>query len=324
MGDQAANDYERFANRSERLFNAFDAPMMQTAAPSMAALIAKVLPNPALIKDMGPHQTLERALAHQFKDSPLAQLFGRYATYVGGSPKNAPAILSLIAHAEASGVWRVDGGFHALPRAIEALAKERGATLTYGADVRAIDTQDGRFTVKTDTQAFTAEQIVFNGDPRALQTGSLGTKLKPAVPKTAVEPRSLSAAVLSFAAKVKGPALSHHTVFFADEPNAEFDAIALGQLPSDATLYVCAEDHGTIAQDTKQRFEIILNAPAGLTLNSQEKQACLTHILRRLSQFGLSFDPEPTVETLTLPQHFDQMFPASQGSLYGRSPNAMT
>ncbi|CAN0602645.1 unnamed protein product, partial [Ectocarpus sp. 12 AP-2014] len=137
-------------------------------------------------------------------------------------------------------------------------------------------------------------------------------------------PRSLSAAVLSFAAKISGPALSHHTVFFGDVPNAEFDALARGHMPSDATLYVCAEDHGTTSADTQQRFEIILNAPAGLFLNSQEKYSCLTHILRRLSHFGLSFDPEPTVDNLTLPNDFDQMFPASQGALYGRSPNAMT
>ena len=322
FGDGAANDYQRFADRSERLFNAFDAPMMQAAAPSMAALIAKTLPNPALIKDMSPHLTLERALARQFKDSRLAQLFVRYATYVGGSPKNTPALLSLIAHAEAAGVWRVEGGFHALPRAIETLAKSRGAAFTYNADVQAIERRDTIFTVTTATGTFTADQVVFNGDPRALSTGKLGAGLAKAVPQTAVEPRSLSAAVLAFAAKASGAKLAHHTVFFSNTPNAEFDALAQGHLPTDATLYVCTDTHGAPTENT--RFEIILNAPAGLTTNAQERRSCLTHILRRLNHFGLTFDPEPTLKDLTLPNDFDQMFPASQGALYGRSPNAMT
>ena len=108
----------------------------------------------------------------QFKDPRLAQLFGRYATYVGGSPKDSPAILSLIAHAEASGVWRVDGGLHALPRAIEALAKARGALFHYGTEVETIAQSGGGFTVTAKDQAFTADQIVFNGDPRALNTGT--------------------------------------------------------------------------------------------------------------------------------------------------------
>ena len=324
FGAQAAQDYQRFADRSHRLFNAFDAPMMQAAAPSMAGLVAKVLPRPALIKDMAPHQSMERALASQFQDPRLAQLFGRYATYVGGSPKDAPAILSLIAHAEAAGVWRVEGGFHKLPQAIEALAQKFGASFSYNADVRTIQKHSTAFTVTTQTETYSADRIVFNGDPRALTTGNLGPELVNSVSKSAVEPRSLSAAVLSFAARPSGLELSHHTVFFGDEPNAEFDVLAKGQLPSDATLYVCAEDHGTAKSNALQRFEIILNAPPGLTLNSQEKLACLTRILQRLSHFGLTFDPEPKTSDLTLPSDFDQMFPASQGSLYGRSPNAMT
>lgn len=323
FGEDAAKDYARFAERTRRLFTAFDVPMMQAATPSLGAMIARVVPRPALIKDMTPHLTLEHALNRQFKDPRLAQLFARYATYVGGSPKDTPAILSLIAHAEAAGVWRIEGGFHALPRAIEALAKKRGATFSYNKDVQSITKQGIAFQVSTGDKTFTADQIVFNGDPRALSTGALGPELKAAIPQNAINPRSLSAAVLSFAARVSGPELSHHTVFFGDTPNAEFDALKTGMMPTDATLYVCAEDHGTTQPDAKQRFEVILNAPAGLTHNPMEKQQCLTHILQRLNHFGVSFDPEPTVNALTLPADFDQMFPASQGSLYGRSPAGM-
>ena len=324
MGTTAAHDYARFAARTERLFDAFDAPMMQTATPSIAALIARVLPRPALISDMAPLLTLEGALKRQFKDPRLAQLFSRYATYVGGSPKNTPALLSLIAEAEARGVWRIEGGFYALPCAIESLAKQRGAVFEYDTDAHRIEKSGTEFTITTTHEAFTADHIVFNGDPRALRTGALGAGVKSAVPAIATDPRSLSAAVLSFAARAHGPALSHHTVFFGDVAGAEFDALAEGALPGDATLYVCAEDHHSPQPGGMQRFEIILNAPAGLILDTLEKQQCLTHILRRLSQFGLTFDPTPNVNNLTLPSDFDQMFPASQGALYGRSPAGMT
>ncbi|NNE87972.1 MAG: phytoene desaturase [Silicimonas sp.] len=325
LGDDAARDYARFAKLSERLFKAFDAPMMQAATPSMATLTAKVLSRTGLIKDMTPHMSLDRALSRHFKDPRLAQLFGRYATYVGGSPKGSPAILSLIAHAEAAGVWRVEGGFHTLPRAIEALATRRGASFLYGTDVQDVKKEGADFVVNTQYETFTANQIVFNGDPRALQTGALGADLKSAVAQKSVEPRSLSAAVLSFAARATGPSLAHHTVFFGDTPNAEFDALHEGRLPTDATLYVCAEDQGCIHPNTtEERFEIILNAPAGLTQTVQEKHACLTYILQRLRQFGLTFDPIPKADALTMPADFDQMFPASQGALYGRSPAGMT
>jgi 1-hydroxycarotenoid 3,4-desaturase len=40
-------------------------------------------------------------------DPRLQQLFGRYATYCGGSPWLAPATLMLVAHVEQQGVWSV-------------------------------------------------------------------------------------------------------------------------------------------------------------------------------------------------------------------------
>jgi 1-hydroxycarotenoid 3,4-desaturase len=296
---------------------------MQAARPSRTALTANVLSRPSLLKDMTPLLSLERALHRHFQDPRLAQLFARYATYVGGSPKDSPAILSLISHAEAAGVWKVGGGFHALPRAIEYLAKSHGAAFHYDTDVQELTQSAEGFEVHTETETYATSHVVFNGDPRALQTGTLGRQVSHAISKDAVEPRSLSAAVLSFSARVSGPDLAHHTVFFGDSPNAEFDALRKGKMPTDATLYICAEDQDAQTENQEGRFEIILNAPPGLTHTSEEKLACLTHILQRLGQFGLTFDPAPTPDALTMPMDFDQMFPASQGSLYGRSPAGM-
>jgi 1-hydroxycarotenoid 3,4-desaturase len=51
-----------------------------------------------------PFSTLWSALGEHFSDPRLRQLFGRYATYVGSSPLQAPATLMLIAHVEQEGV----------------------------------------------------------------------------------------------------------------------------------------------------------------------------------------------------------------------------
>ena len=60
------------------------------------------------------HRTMWRALEGAFRDPRLRQLFGRYATYCGTSPFAAPATLNLIAHVEALGVHRVEGGMSQL------------------------------------------------------------------------------------------------------------------------------------------------------------------------------------------------------------------
>jgi 1-hydroxycarotenoid 3,4-desaturase len=321
FGPRAANEFAGFQARANRLFDAFDAPMMRHPAPQPFGLAKEVMRQPRLMLDMAPHQSLHRLLRTSFSDPKLVQLFGRYATYVGGSPYLSSAILSLIWQAEAAGVWAVDGGMHRVAQTLEALAKARGAAFHYNAPATRIIKQGGKVTgVETPAGQFAADVIVFNGDPRAMQIGLLGEPAKTAVPAVAVSPRSLSAHVHAFAATPIGVPLAHHTVFFATDERAEFDALATGKVPDDATLYICAQDY---PKPGHQRFEIIRNAPPDITQSSEELAQCQTQTFDRLKQFGLTFGPKPGPGALTAPQDFATLFPASQGSLYGRSPHGM-
>ena len=324
FGDRAAAEFAAFSARAKRLFTAFDGPMMQTDAPDALALSRRVLRQPALIRDMAPHRTLAGLLRGAFSDPRLAQLFGRYATYVGGSPYASPAILSLIWQAEAQGVWTVKGGMHRLAQVLAELAEKRGAVFHYDTPARRITRQQGRINgVQTDEAHIPADVVLFNGDPRALATGLLGEHASKAVRPDHVSPRSLSAYVHAFAARPTGLPLAHHTVFFGHDPRAEFRALANGQMPTDATLYLCAQDHADAAPDALQRFEIIMNGPPVPRPATEEVRPCQTQIFNRLRGFGLTFSPTPGPETLTTPAGFDALFPASQGSLYGRSPHGM-
>ena len=321
FGPQAADEFQRFSARAKRLFEAFDAPMMQHPAPQPLGLAAEIIRQPKLLFDMARHQSLHRLLQSSFSDPRLVQLFGRYATYVGGSPYLSPAILSLIWEAEAAGVWAVEGGMHKVAAAIAQLAQKRGATFHYNAPATRIVKQGGRVTgVETPAGHFEADTIIFNGDPRALQIGLLGEPATHAVAETATDPRSLSAHVHAFAAAPHGVPLAHHTIFFAHDERAEFDALAAGKVPDDATLYVCAQDYPTAGN---QRFEIIRNAPPDVTQTTKDLALCQTQTFQRLKQFGLTFGPTPGPEALTAPQDFATLFPASLGSLYGRTPHGM-
>ncbi len=325
FGPKAGQQFEAFSARAKRLFAAFDAPMMQTAEPDQVAVTKTVLRNPRLIPDMAPHRTMAGLLKSTFSDPRLAQLFGRYATYVGGSPYASPAILSLIWQAEARGVWSVNGGMHNLAQTVAKLAKARGATFHYNTTATRITRQNGQISgVQTMDGHFAADTVLFNGDPRALETGLLGEGVKQAVTRHNTDPRSLSAYVHAFAAVPDGVDLAHHTVFFGHNPKAEFAALAKGEMPADATLYLCAQDHGQVAPNAMQRFEIIMNGPPKPRDPDKEKPPCQTQVFNRFRDFGLQFSPTPGPDTLTTPQEFDSLFPASLGSLYGRSPHGLT
>ena len=315
-----------FSAKAAALFEAFDLPMMRAAEPRLGALAVRVLATPALWPALAPMKTLATSLAAQFHDPRLRQLFGRYATYVGGSPYRSPAVLGLIWHAESSGVWSVEGGMHRLAAAMASVAEGLGARMVYDAEAVRIEAQDDRVVAVhlADGARLAADSVVFNGDPRALATGLLGETPKTALPRAATEPRSLSAYVWSFAAKPTGPDLTHHNVFFGADPRREFDPIAGGNLPEDPTLYICAQDRGAGARpEGQERFEIIMNGAPTDGRASEEPDLCRTRTFQGLARFGLQFDPLPGMEALTTPRGFDRLFPASQGSLYGRSPHGL-
>src|SRR6056297_3833004 len=325
-GPTARTEFTNFAQRAARLFDGFRDPMMLRPEPRLSALTLHVLRNPRLIQDMGVGQTLGHLLKNSFTDPRLRQLFGRYATYVGGSPDRSPALLSLIWRAEEHGVWRVEGGMHRLAAALAEMAEGLGAEVRYATPAARIERQGGRAAavVTGDGKRIAADEIVFAGDPRALALGLLGPGVAEAVPRRAVEPRSLSARVWSFASNPRGADLLHHNVFFGADNRSEFGPIAAGRPPVDPTLYICAEDRGANSTPPAiERFEIIENAaPVGGA--TEEAATCRTRVFRTLSQRGLSFDPEPGLDALTTPEGFETLFPGSAGSLYGLSPHGPT
>lgn len=324
-GARAEREFRRFTDRARRLYEAFEGPVMLAQKPSLPALTAHVLKNPALIPAMAPGRSLAASLSAQFSDPRLRQLFGRYATYVGGSPYLSPAVLGLIWHSEASGVWRVDGGMHKLAQAMQRLAQDRGARFQFNARAARIEQQDGQVCAVhlEDGTRIPADLIVFNGDPKALVDGHFGNAPATAVPRKGVEARSLSAFVWGFAATPAGVELAHHNVFFCADPKREFDDLAAGRMPEDGTLYVCAQDRGGDTPTGPERFEIILNGPPGHPSTPEDAYRCRTHTFETLARMGLRFSPTPDITALTMPGDFDRAFPASDGSLYGLSPHGM-
>lgn len=327
-GRKAEAQFTDFCHRCRALFAAFDAPMMRAAEPRQSALTAHVLRHPHLIGKMAPLSTMAAMLRRQFDDPRLAQLFGRYATYVGGSPLRSPAVLALIWQSEAAGVWVVKGGMHRLAGAMAELATAQGVTFRLNTHVDRIEVQSGRATgvVLEGGARLPAEVVVFNGDPRALAIGALGRAVAQVAPVTLRAARSHSARVHSFAARVSGPEIAHHNVFFGDTPWSEFRDLAARRIPEDPTLYLCAEDRGQgHVPPALERFEMIANAPATDAGCEDEKELSQWHrkIMQRMATFGIAFTPTPGTDTITTPEMFADLFPQSAGALYGQSPHGL-
>ncbi len=325
-GAQAARDFDAFSARARRLFETLEGPVMRASDPKPLSVASAVLGNaPRLLRDMAPLRSLASLLERSFTEPKLRQLFGRYATYVGGSPYLSPAILALIWHAEASGVARVTGGMGAIAKCIEGLCKARGVIFRYNTMAETILTKSGRVTgiALPEGEVIETDTVLFNGDPAALAAGLVGAAARSATPARTRAQRSLSAWVWTFAADPGAGKLPHHSVVFNDDYRREFDDLfRLGRLPQDPTLYVCAQG----GQPGAERFQVLMNAPATgdvSTPSEQEIRQCETRVFKRLAEAGLPLKAPTAENALTTPWDFDQLFPGTGGALYGTNPHSM-
>ena len=328
-GASEATGFLRFHAATAALYAAFEGPVMHAPKPDIVAIFKAAISSPKLWPALSPGVSLDQFIARYFRDPRLRQLFGRYATYVGGRPSHSPAVLALIWQAEARGVWAVQGGMHRLALSLADLAERKGVKLQYGTPVKRILRLGGRVSgvQLADGRNIASPNVVFNGDPSALTMGLLGDGPQNALPRTATAPRSLSAQVWSFAAELGGPIaadLVHHNIFFCANPATEFGPIGAGDVPTDQTIYLCAEDRATQTLPVgRERIEIVLNAAAiarARTHDLKEALHCRTKTQHHLARMGLTFQTAPDLSALTTPHDLARLFPGSMGAIYGRSP----
>jgi len=324
-GRSDAEGFKAFSADAKRIFDVLRRPFICATAPSMTSLLRN-----AGFRDLmaiRPFQTLWKALGEYFSDPRLQQLFGRYATYCGSSPFDAPATLMLVAHVESSGVWLVDGGMYRLASAMSGIAARRGVQFRYDIDVSNIIVESGRATgvQLSNGERIEAGSVVVTADVAALAQGLLGfgaARTAAAIPDKA---RSLSAMTWSCVAPASGFPLLRHTVFFSRDYRNEFDSIVgRRQMPSEPTVYVCAQDrNGSPATDNSpERLFILANAPAigdRHRFEPAEIDQCAKRTFGMLERCGLTIAMTPELTEITTPTDFNRMFPGTGGALYGRS-----
>lgn len=282
-----------------------------------------------------PLRTMQQAIEGHVRSPHLRQLLGRFATYVGGSPYEAPATLNVIAHVELTGgVWYPRGGIYAIAEAMARLAAELGVEIYTDTPVEQLVVENGRITgiQLSNGQTVEAAAVIANVD--------VATTYQRLLPDTAVSRRRLqklsqqepscSGFVLLLGvetADLPGPTLAHHNIFFSQNYQREFEQIfKQGQPPDDPTIYlaITSKSDPQDAPPGCENWFILVNAPA---LDERydwqaNKLAYGERVLAKLADHGLAINGRIHHQTILTPHDLAAQTGAWRGALYGASANS--
>ena len=320
--------YLRFLAYAARLHRITGPVFVYDEPPTPARLLRLPLWD---VLRVDPWLTMDQAIRRHVRSPHLRQLLGRFATYVGASPYQAPATLSVIAHVELTGgVWYPQGGVYAIAAALARLAQELGVEIRTGCAVAAIDVRNGRahgVTLASGEQ-LAARAVIANVDvttvyqrllPAAIATPARRQRL------AAVE-SSCSGYVLLLGVEGEHPQLAHHNIFFPPDYRREFDDIfRRGVPPDDPTVYVAItskSDPGHAPAGCENWFVLVNAPPVGKEFDwTSQEAAYRQRVFATLKQHGLDIGPKVRYAQALTPVDLAASTGAWRGALYGFSSN---
>jgi phytoene desaturase len=235
---------------------------------------------PRLLSLLGTR--LQSFAATRFRDPVLRQILGYPAVFLGTDPRSAPAMYHLMSALDLDeGVSYPQGGFWRVVERIADLARAAGVTIVTEADVTAIRTRDSRGgRVASGIEWRDADGILHREDADIVVSGAdlhhTETRLLPpelrTYPESWWERRTSGPGAVLVMLGVRGalPELPHHSLFFTDDWDANFDAIFGDHpaIPSPASTYVCrpsATDE-TVAPPDHENLFVLVPIPADTDL----------------------------------------------------------
>ncbi len=337
LGAKAGNAWHSIMQRAEVMWDISRVPFVQSELTSIWSLLKR---RDLLwgIRQIAPFKTLRKVTSEYTQDPHLQKIIDRYATYTGSDPREAPAALLTIAFVESSfGAWHIAGGIGQLSIALEDRCRLLNVDIHFNSDVTAITTQSEVVTGITlaNGDFVSADIVVANADAEIVYQQLLDSTVKSANS----ERKKLKRAEKSLAgfslllgldnSKVVGtpPILKHHSIYFPENYDAEFDEIFTQRIPvDDPTIYICApNDPLMVKGENKESWFVLVNAPRHDPDNGCDWSVggaeYAEKIIAKLDALGLQVSERLEVMDFRTPRDLENTTKAPGGSIYGTASN---
>ncbi|WP_168705885.1 phytoene desaturase family protein [Gordonia paraffinivorans] len=335
LGPGSGAQWTSFLRRAEQIWDVTHGPFLES--PMSVRTMIGGIATPRDVRAVAPWRSLRGLGSDHLRDSRLAMLLDRYATYTGSDPRRAPAALASVPWAEqAWGSWYVRGGLGRIATAMHDRFVELGGTVELGVEVARVSTdRTGRVdgVVTADGSTRPADVVVANADARQVYDRLLPRRAArlPRVLLRRSTP-SLSGFVLLLALDDPPADQPHHHVLFAEDYDEEFDAVFGFNGPprpvARPTVYISAPDDPEIVPGpgTGSWF-VLVNAPRhdpghGVDWDAEGlAEGYADQIMQVMADRGLDVRDRVRHRIIVSPADLERRTMTPGGSIYGSSSN---
>lgn len=334
FGDNAALQWDHMMRRATSMWDVSREPFIESELRSPFSLLKRV----TLLRDLfviAPWKSLREFANEELADQRLRFILDRYATYSGSDPRKAPAVLASIAYVEESfGAWHITGGVGTLAKVVHQRCIDVGVKFYFNSPVKEIRVDKGvaRGICLPDGTFVSADSVIANADAGLTYNHLIkgNTRKLRRVRKNLkqAEPSIAGFSLLLGLRKDGTEPLSHHTILFPQDYDAEFDAIFTKKLPVEKpTIYICApHDEHMVKDSSLESWSVLVNAPHhGVTgFNWDDETFVRTYansIIDQIEARGIPVRDRLESLTIRTPADLERSVNAPGGSIYGTSSN---
>ncbi|MFX1510653.1 MAG: phytoene desaturase family protein [Promethearchaeota archaeon] len=259
-----------------------------------------------------------------FKSDRARKILEYPIVFLGGNPKNTPALYSIISHIDYNlGVWYPKGGIGKIPESLMKLAQEQGADIKFGVKARHIDIDKrNAHKVQTTQGEFETDLVVVNADYPYTEIELLDSEYQ-TYPAKYWESKVIapSAFVVYLGVDRKLDQLTHHNVFLEYDWVQHFDQIFEDPAwPDKPAYYVCCPSRydPLVAPKGKENIFITVPVSPGIEDTPKIREAYLNKIISHMEKLiGERFNDSISIKRTFSLNDFSTDYNAYKGTAVG-------
>ncbi|RFS13481.1 NAD(P)/FAD-dependent oxidoreductase [Emticicia sp. C21] len=265
-----------------------------------------------------------------FKNRRLLQLMEFPILFLGATPKDTPALYSLMNYAEiALGTWYPMGGMHEIIKAMVKLAEEKGVIIKLNEEVKKIEVADKTARkVVTANGEYEADIVIGGADYHHIESKLLDEAHRN-YSESYWQSRTMAPSSLLFYVGIdyKVDKLLHHNLFFDEDFDVHADEIYTHpQWPSKPLFYVSApsKTDGSVAPQGAENLFILIPIAPDLADGEEVREKYYEIVMERLEKYvGHSIRKHVVYKRSFAVSDFKNDYHSFRGNAYGLANTLM-